>query len=372
MVSNPEILLIFFLPFIIIFALVPVWIYAAKRYDIVDSPGLEKIHNKLIPTAGGIIIFFVFFLILWMTSFFYGDNFPITLEHLIGLTLAGAFIFFLGIYDDLNGCPPYIKLFFQAIAASILWYFGFSIKEITNPFGDSFSIALLSFPITVFWIVLIINAINLIDGLDGLASGIIFISSSTSFIIAWRFGEPAIVILSLILAGTSLGFLLYNFPPAKVFLGDTGSMFLGLIMAGITLLGNREGTIAVTLLVPIVFLGIPLIDTVLTFFRRSLNKQNPFKRDLLHLHHRLLRFGLSQRRVVIFFYLLCIYLGLTALLLSIMPKQYVFLVALVLATGILIGMETLRFLEHTFKSFQKLETMENKDDKKSGTITEEK
>jgi UDP-GlcNAc:undecaprenyl-phosphate GlcNAc-1-phosphate transferase len=310
-----------------------------------DHPEERKVHERPIPTAGGITVAFSFYSTLWLAFFFYKESFAMTSSAVMGLTLAGGIILCLGLYDDLKGCAPATKIAFQVVAGSILCAYGFGVERITNPFGGALSLGLLNVPATILWIVLIVNAINVIDGLDGLAGGIIFISSCTLFVIAASFSETAMAVPCLVLAGAALGFLRYNFPPARVFLGDTGSMFLGLIIASVSLLANRKGTVTVTLLLPIVLMGVPLIDTVLAFLRRSVDMQSPFRNDARHLHHRLLYLGLSQRQVVMFIYLICIYLSLTAVILSIMPTKYAFLVLLILAVGISIGVQALRFVE---------------------------
>lgn len=355
MISILDSAMLFFFSCLATTALAPVWIACAKKINLIDHPVAGKIHQRPVATAGGATIFFAFFLVLWLFFFYSGENFPIAKNHMEGLALAGSMILLLGIYDDFKGCGPITKLIIQTIVGAILYFHGFGIERITNPFGEAISLPLINIPITVFWIVLIVNAVNLIDGLDGLACGIIFISSCTISFIAFKFGEAAMMVPSLILAGASLGFLRHNFPPAKVFLGDTGSMFLGLMMAAISLLGNRKGTVTVTLLFPIVLMGVPLVDTIFAFVRRSLDRKNPFRHDTRHFHHRLLYLGLSQKRVALFIYLICIYLSLTAVILSIMPKQYVFLVLLILATGLLIGIETLKFIEGKVESFKELE-----------------
>lgn len=350
MISITESLFIFFLSFLGAFIVVPIWIAVAKRFEWLDCPVEGKIHQRPIPTAGGVPIILVFYFTIWVFFFLYGEFSPLGKRSLEGLTLAGAVILIVGIYDDLKRCKPLVKLFFQIIAAAILYLYGLGVDKVTNPFGDEIPLEFLNVPITIFWVILIVNAINLIDGLDGLASGIVFIASLTIYIVASNFGEGGMAVPSLILAGSTLGFLRYNFSPAKVFLGDTGSMFLGLIMASISLYGNRKGTVTATLLLPIVLMGVPLLDTLFAFFRRTFSGQNPFRHDTRHFHHRLLALGLSQKRVVLFFYLICIYLSLTAMVLSIMPKQYAFLVLLILGIGVLIGIEALKFIEERIKS----------------------
>ena len=347
--SLSESLFIFFLSLLISLVSVPLWILVAQWINLVDRPAPEKIHRQPVPTGGGAVLVMVFFVILWAVFLFQGDAFPMKINSLIGLTLAGLLMFCVGIYDDMKGCSVQAKFFFQIMAAAIICSFGLNIEMLTNPFGDSFSLGFITVPVTIFWVVLVINAVNLIDGMDGLATGIIFISAATISVLSYKFGEVEMLAPFLILAGSTLGFLRHNFPPARVFLGDTGSMFLGLMMASLSLLSNRKGTVIATLLLPIILMTVPLVDTVIAFFRRFFGRVSPFQKDTRHLHHRLLALGLSQKKVALFFYLICVYLSLTAVVLSLMPKQYAFLVLLILAVGILIAIESLNFVEKRLK-----------------------
>ena len=184
------------------------------------------------------------------------------------------------------------------------------------------------------WIVGITNAMNLIDGLDGLAAGVVVIAAVTLLVIAVRYGEAAVLVTALLLAGTLLGFLPYNLPPARIFLGDTGSLFLGATIAAISLLHNRKGALTITLLLPVVLLAVPILDTTLAFFRRILGLRHPFRGDTEHLHHRLLRLGLAPTQALALFYSVSAVLGVTAFLLTFVPKQYTMVAVLVLALGV--------------------------------------
>jgi len=297
---------------------------------------------------GGIVIIIAFSLCLW-GYYLFANRAEIHLTYLVGLTLASIIIVVLGVYDDLWGCNAGKKLLVQLIAALVLYQFGFFIQEITNPFDNSIYLGFLKLPLTILWVLLIINAINLVDGIDGLASGVVLISGLTLFFIALNHQEYSAAIMSLILVGSIAGFLLYNLPPAKIFLGDTGSMFLGLIIAAISLLENRKSTVTITLLLPIVALGFPILDTIYAFLRRLLKGMSPFQGDTGHLHHNLLDLGLSTWKAVLLIYLFCVYLSISAYIISLLPKQYALLILILLAIPIFIWLATLKYLGKSLK-----------------------
>jgi UDP-GlcNAc:undecaprenyl-phosphate GlcNAc-1-phosphate transferase len=323
----------------------PLWLRISARAGFFDFPQEGKIHAQPTPTMGGLVILITFFSCLWSYYFFMGELAGFNSSQLIGLTLAGTIIALLGIYDDTRGCNATKKLAIQLLAALVLYKFGFRIKEITNPFDNSIYLGFLKLPLTLLWVLLIINAINLIDGLDGLASGVILISALSFFCIALNNNEYPAALTTLILAGSILGFLRYNLPPAKVFLGDTGSMFLGLVIAAVSLLVNRKGTVTITLLLPIGALGFPIMDTIYAFFRRILKRKNPFQGDTSHLHHNLLHLGLDTWRTLLLIYLFCVYLGFSAYIVSLLPKQYALLILLILGIGIFLWLGALKYLQ---------------------------
>src|SRR5262249_52166269 len=231
--------------------------------------------------------------------------------------------------------------------------------ELTNPFDHAIPLGWLAAPATILWLLVITNAINVIDGLDGLAAGVVIIGTATLVLIAWRVDETLILVLALLLGASTVGFLPLNWPPARVFLGDTGSLTLGFTIGAISLLENRKGTIAVTLLLPIVLLAIPLLDATLALGRRVRRGRHPFQRDTEHLHHRLLQLGLTPRQILTLVYGVCVYLGLAAYLISVMPKQFVLLVVLILGLGGLLGLRALEFLERASerRGAQELDSM---------------
>jgi UDP-GlcNAc:undecaprenyl-phosphate GlcNAc-1-phosphate transferase len=308
-----------------------------------DMPAAGKIHTRPIPTAGGLPVVLAFLGGLW-ALWRWGDV-PLTTEHLVGLTVAAGLVLALGVYDDLHGTSAWEKLVAETAAAGVLFVAGFRIVELTNPLGDAIPLGWLALPVTVGWLLIVTNAVNVIDGLDGLAAGVVSIAALTLFGIAMRFEETTIAVLALPLAAATLGFLPLNWPPARVFLGDTGSLTLGFVLGATSLLENRKGTVAVTLLLPMVLLAIPLLDAALAFVRRVRRGRHPFRRDTEHLHHRLLGLGLTPRQILTVVYGLAVCLGLTAYLMSVMPKQFVAVIVLILGIGGVVGLRMLAYLE---------------------------
>jgi UDP-GlcNAc:undecaprenyl-phosphate GlcNAc-1-phosphate transferase len=238
-----------------------------------------------------------------------------------------------------------VKLAIQTCAALVLVMFGYGVPLITNPFGGSISSGALNLPLTVAWVLIVINAINLIDGLDGLASGAVLIASMALWWVARSHGDFYVMFICALLAGATLGFLRFNFPPARIFMGDVGSHFLGLTLAAASLLENRKETAAVTLLFPLVAMGLPIADSLLAFVRRARHGQPVFRADSEHIHHRLLRLGLSPRAALFVLWYLCAYLGVMAVALAAMPRSYAWMMLGLLAAGLLLAFEVLEFID---------------------------
>lgn len=272
-------------------------------------PGERKVHTQPIPQVGGWAIYLTFLLVVLLTLKLKGQ--------LLGILLGGSLILILGTIDDLFNLPAKVKLVGQILAALILLFFGVKISFVTNPLGGMIYLGGWGVLVTVLWVVGITNALNLIDGLDGLAAGISIIAAATFFCLSYL-GKPAetILVLSLILMGSSLGFLRYNFSPARVFMGDSGSMFLGFTLSAIAVMGAFKSAATLALLAPILVLGVPILDTAFAIVRRLKSGQPAFQADKEHIHHKLLQLGLSQRQTVLLIYLVSIFLGAIALILS--------------------------------------------------------
>ena len=266
--------------------------------------------GKPVIPFGGIPVILSFLFVLW---FFYFTGF-INKENLHlfqKITLGVCMMMALGIYDDIYYCSPRIKLLWQIIIGIILFLAGFQIDRI----GDAIDLGSFSILLTVFWIVGITNSINLIDGMDGLASGLIFLSCVTLSFIYLERNMVEASFLAVILTGSILGFLIFNFPPAKIILGDTGSLPLGLLISLITLLPlSQKHTDEIYYLIPLITLLIPILDTTFAFFRRLLKGSSPFSKDAQHFHHRLAKLGFSPTKTIFILFIVCFYLNLTSLL----------------------------------------------------------
>lgn len=274
----------------------------------VAEPGERRVHIRPVPSLGGIAIYLGVILSILSTVTDFSSN-----RSIQGVLVGGTFILILGIVDDIRELRPRTKLIGQILAAIILVAFGVKIEFITNPFGGMIYLGFWGIPMTIFWVVGIINAVNLIDGLDGLAAGVSTIAAFTLLFVAIQEGDTMIVMMTAALAGGSLGFLRYNFNPAKIFMGDTGAMFLGFMLATVSTAGALKSAAAATVLVPIVAMGVPIMDTLFAILRRSFNGKPVSEADQGHLHHRLLQIGLSHKQAVLVVYLISMVLGLTAI-----------------------------------------------------------
>lgn len=300
-------------------------------------------------TAGGIAIIIPFLAVLGAAALFNPLAFSAGRGQLGFLFAALAIIAALGLYDDRKGAPPALKIAVQTAAALVFMAGGQSLDFITNPFQSEVAVGAWGAVPLVIWILAVTNAMNLIDGIDGLAAGIALISAVTLFAISHIFGENTLASFAALLAGCIFGFIRMNLPPAKLFLGDTGSLFLGFALAAASVMERRKGSVTLTLLVPMVILAIPLLDAVLAFFRRAVRGQNPMRGDSGHIHHRLRRLGLSDTQIDMMLYLFSAYLAITAGVLAFFPKETAMVVLILLAIGIFIALEILRAIERGIK-----------------------
>ncbi|WP_373046590.1 glycosyltransferase family 4 protein [Vulgatibacter sp.] len=293
--------------------------FAIGRMLVDDGSSSRKVHDQPVPRLGGIAIVLAFFVPLaglFVVHTDLGHRFAGDRSHVLALFGGGAAIAALGLWDDLRGVPARIKLAAQCLIALWVWAVGVRIEILANPFGEAIQLGLFGFPLTVLWIVGLINAINLIDGLDGLASGVAIAGLATNFILALSGGLHFNMLFTACLAGGTIGFLVYNFHPASIFMGDTGSMFLGFALATTAIMSNTKSSTAVSLLVPIIALGLPIADTLLAFVRRAVAGRPVFAADREHVHHLLMSAGLSHRASVLVLYGVCVLLALAGLLLA--------------------------------------------------------
>ncbi len=299
----------------------------------VDVPkDSRRMHNHPIPRMGGLAIFFGF--VVAMLLFVPLDR-PKQ-----GMLLGAVIIVVLGMLDDKYALPAKPKFLVQIIAALIAVMAGNRIEVLSNPniFSPNpyWELGVLSIPVTVIWILAITNSVNFIDGLDGLACGVSTISAATMLVIALRVEEWNVAVMMAALVGACLGFLAYNFNPAKIFMGDTGSTFLGFIMATMSVEGMFKQYTIISFVVPFLMLGLPIFDVCFAVVRRVSHGQSPMKPDRGHVHHRLIDMGFSQKQAVGVLYVISAILGLSAVVLTEggAEKAMIFLLAMAAAAGI--------------------------------------
>jgi UDP-GlcNAc:undecaprenyl-phosphate GlcNAc-1-phosphate transferase len=284
----------------------------------VDEPGPRRVHTRRVPRMGGIAIVLGFFLpLLTMLALKTSAALIFFATPGISLGLVGGALLILcvGLLDDIKGVGAKFKLLMQMSAATVAFAGGMRIDLVDLPGVGVFHLRLLALPATVLWVTGIVNAINLIDGLDGLAAGVTFFACVTNFAIASLTGNLYIQLVTAALGGAVIGFLFHNFNPAQIFMGDSGSMFLGFILACASLLGAgpQKSPTLLAIVVPILALGLPIMDMLLTIARRFFERRSIFSADRGHIHHRLLDLGLTHRRAVISLYLISLAFTLASL-----------------------------------------------------------
>ena len=313
----------FSISFIITFLIMPIIIRFASKRRVGDWYQSHSIHNSYIPTLGGVGMFLGFFIGLF-TLFGLSELININVSHkLIGLFLGSCIILIEGVYDDLKGANYHKKFASQILASFIVIIYGYRIDFISNPFGSDLSLGIFTIPLTILWITGITNAVNLIDGLDGLAAGIGAIISMTFVAITYMLGDYSGFILSLLLLSTTLAFLWYNFNPAKVFMGDVGSQFIGFIIACISIDSFYNIPNSPAVFVPIIAIGVPILDTVSVFMKRIYFGRHPFKGDKNHIHHHLLNMNIGYKKTVFIFYAANLFFGISSFLLMVLSPVYI-------------------------------------------------
>ncbi len=331
--------------FIITLVFVPVFRWIALKLGVVDMPDQKrKVHKKPIPYLGGMAFYIAFLVACIFIEWFYPHFFD---ERLTIIAITGTLIVLMGLLDDLISIPAKWKLIFELSLGILLYYWGFKTATIAHPLGGVWEIGWLALLVTPLWIVGVMNAINFSDGLDGLASGQVAICSATLFAISYYNGQTFTCLVMSILLGCTLAFLIYNSHPASVFMGDTGALFLGFVLGCATLVEKKKGVTFVALTVPMVVLAVPFLDTFLSFLRRMqrASRGEFFMPDRDHLHHRLLKLGLTQRQVVFSLYYFSICMGFLAFITSLIPSRYTFLVLILVCMLVGMGVILLHFIE---------------------------
>ncbi len=325
---------------VVVAALTPLVRLLAFRVGAVAHPGGRHVHQKSIARLGGLAIAVGFFAAVGAicrvdagASAAFGE----ARLRVIGLGVGAAVICAVGVIDDTRAVRALYKLFAQIAVAVFSYGCGLRIVAVHVPLITDIEAGPMALPITVLWIVGVINAINLIDGLDGLAAGVAFFAATTNLVVSSLNGVPLVAVLSGAVAGAVLGFLFYNFNPARIFMGDSGSYFLGYVLATTALLGGQKSSTAVSLVVPVMALGVPIFDTLFAMVRRVLEQRSVFSPDRGHIHHRLLDMGLTQRRAVIIIYGVCVVFTAAAIGVA-LGHEWQVGVALLGATAVMIGL----------------------------------
>ncbi len=282
--------------FLVSIFVVPAVIYFSEKKGLMDAPGERKIHDHPVPRLGGVAVWLstmlTFLFLVFLSYYPYGSL-------LSGILLGSSLMFLLGLIDDIYCLDAKFKLFIQLAIATIVFCLGIRIENIYLPFGISFNLGFLSWFVTTAWIVGVSNAVNFIDGVDGLAGSVISVSAVTLGLIAASCSADMVgPLIAFILAGAMLAFLTYNFNPAKIFMGDSGALFSGFLLATLSVTGVMQVE-SVAMWVPLLVLAVPIFDITFASFRRIMKGKSPFVADAEHIHHRLLHAGLSQNQTVL-------------------------------------------------------------------------
>ncbi len=311
-----------------VLALTPLVRRWVVRHGLLKPPSDRSMHRRPMPHMGGLAIIGGFTVAAVATSW-HSPGVP-------GLLAGGLVIALVGVIDDIWNLRPWQKLLGQIASGIVLAIFGSRIGWVTNPFGGILFTGTIGYILTVVWVVAVENMVNLADGLDGLASGITAIASLAMLVVSLHRGDIVSAVLSAAIAGATIGFLRDNFAPANIFLGDTGAMYLGYVLAALAVLGTDKQAAALAIGVPVLALGLPFFDTAFAIVRRIRSHQPIGQADSGHLHHRLINRGLSQRRAVLLLYTVAVACGLGAVLVVLLPRGLGFALVAALLLGLLI------------------------------------
>jgi UDP-GlcNAc:undecaprenyl-phosphate/decaprenyl-phosphate GlcNAc-1-phosphate transferase len=341
---------IFFLSLLFSFVLTRYVRDFASRHGWVAAPSQERhLHATPLPRLGGVAIFISFSLSMMfaavITIYIPRASSSFSLRTLFTILGPACLVFLLGVYDDLYTASHYLKFAVQAIAATMLFMGGLRIVGIPVLFGNHQLPWFVGLPLTILWVLAITNAFNLIDGLDGLAAGSALFSTLVAFVVTLLNGYSLVTIMTIALAGAILGFLRYNFNPATIFLGDSGSLFIGFLLSALALEGAQKAPTIVAVAIPVVSFGLPILETALSILRRLISGRPVFTADREHIHHKLLQHGLSHRQVVILLYGVSAVFAMLSLFLLWPTGSSLGLVLAVLGIGIWIGVQRLGYLE---------------------------
>ena len=329
----------------------PIVVRVAGGLDIYDAPDEDRrVHTRPVPRIGGVAVFVasVLGLFAWVLVRAQGSGISAhEWNFFFGAVSGGAILFVAGLVDDVRGLRPVAKLVAQFVAAAVVYALGLRVEVLSLGNTSQLALGWLSFPLTLLWIVGVTNAFNLIDGLDGLATGIALVALTTTLLVAVSLGNMDVVVVCIAMIGALLGFLVYNFNPARIFLGDSGSLYVGFMLAVLSIHGSLKSATAVLTIVPLFALALPLLDTSLAVVRRFLRGVPLATADARHIHHRLLALGLTQRRAVLVMYVLATVLAILGVALAFAPPRLVMGVALIGGGGILVLLlRGMRYLDY--------------------------
>jgi UDP-GlcNAc:undecaprenyl-phosphate GlcNAc-1-phosphate transferase len=321
-----------------------------ERYQLLDVPSdPRQLHSKAIPRLGGIAVFLA--LLVALSTLPFVDNLltqslRARVPEMLVTLLPATLVLCLGIYDDLRGVNATVKFIALGLIATLFYFMGGRIEVLAIPFfGGVHLPSTIGFVITIVWLVGIANAFNLIDGLDGLASGAALFSSLVILVVSLAGENPFMIVMTLVLCGALTGFLRYNFNPASIFLGDSGALFVGFTLAALSVLGTQKATTAVAVITPILAFGLPVVDTGVTMVRRLISGKPIFQGDSEHIHHMLLARGWSQRHAALVLYGVCAAFGLLAAISTKTSSPMTGLVLFVIAVAVIVAVGHLRYHE---------------------------
>ncbi len=327
--------------FICSICMTPVVKKLAFRLGATDRPNSRKVHEKIMPRLGGLAIYISFLLGVFLLN-------PDSKYH-AAIIAGGALILLTGILDDIFELSAKAKLFSQISAALIVVFWGgLQVNLINLPFGGVVEFGWLSIPITILWIVGVTNAINLIDGLDGLAAGVSSIALISISGMAIIMGDGYVMTIGFILLASTLGFLLFNFYPAKIFMGDSGALFLGFMISVLSLLGFKNVTV-ISFIIPIIILGVPMTDTIFAIIRRLVKKTPLSAPDKSHLHHCLLNLGFTHRQTVLMIYMISAMFGLAALIFTLTTMWGSLLILAIILLSIELIVESVGLVDKKYR-----------------------
>lgn len=314
----------------------------AFRLGAVDKGTGRRVHDGVVPRLGGIGIFLAFTIPMafFITRGVWGEFH----DKIIGILIASTVIFAIGIYDDIKGAAIRNKLIGETLAALVIYAWGIRITTISSPWGGIIDLGWLSLPATVLWIIVITNAINLIDGLDGLAAGTGILVAGTMFLFSGE-TDVHLKVTLVVIIGSLLGFLRYNFPPASIFMGDSGSLFLGFLLGSISIAWSYKAQAMATMMIPLLAFGLPLMDMLYAVLRRYYRGIPLGQADREHIHHKLLEKGLSRRKVVLFLYLINIILAVLIVLIIRQKAKYDLFCLVLLFLMAIIGLRLVGYIK---------------------------